>query len=152
MSTYLPTIKQLQYLVALHEHGHFGRAAEAMFVSQSTLSAGIRELDYLGGEIHLITGNLDSKPEESALLAHHPRAAHAPNEHWVVPLAQGKAARRELHGRRVRGFDEGAAVEGLALYGDDVWYVHDDDVIRLSVDRAEPAGGGARRRPGGGTA
>ena len=44
MSTYLPTIKQLQYLVALHEHGHFGRAAEASFVSQSTLSAGIREL------------------------------------------------------------------------------------------------------------
>ena len=25
MSTYLPTLKQLQYLVALHEHGHFGR-------------------------------------------------------------------------------------------------------------------------------
>ncbi len=49
MSTYLPTIKQLQYLVALHEHGHFGRAAEAMFVSQSTLSAGIRELESLLG-------------------------------------------------------------------------------------------------------
>lgn len=47
MSTYLPTIKQLQYLVALHEHGHFGRAAEASFVSQSTLSAGIRELESL---------------------------------------------------------------------------------------------------------
>jgi hypothetical protein len=28
MSTYLPTLKQLQYLVALHEHGHFGRAAD----------------------------------------------------------------------------------------------------------------------------
>jgi len=49
VSTYLPTIKQLQYLVALHEHGHFGRAAEAMFVSQSTLSAGIRELESLLG-------------------------------------------------------------------------------------------------------
>ena len=49
MSTYLPTIKQLQYLVALHEHGHFGRAAEASFVSQSTLSAGIRELESLLG-------------------------------------------------------------------------------------------------------
>ena len=49
MSTYLPTLKQLQYLVALHEHGHFGRAAEAMFVSQSTLSAGIRELESLLG-------------------------------------------------------------------------------------------------------
>lgn len=49
MSIYLPTIKQLQYLVALHEHGHFGRAAEASFVSQSTLSAGIRELETLLG-------------------------------------------------------------------------------------------------------
>ena len=49
MSTYLPTIKQLQYLVSLHEHGHFGHAAEAMFVSQSTLSAGIRELESLLG-------------------------------------------------------------------------------------------------------
>jgi len=49
VSTYLPTIKQLQYLVALHEHGHFGRAAEASFVSQSTLSAGIRELETLIG-------------------------------------------------------------------------------------------------------
>ena len=29
MSIYLPTLKQLQYLVALHEHGHFGRAADA---------------------------------------------------------------------------------------------------------------------------
>jgi len=49
VSTYLPTIKQLQYLVALHEQGHFGRAAEASFVSQSTLSAGIRELESLLG-------------------------------------------------------------------------------------------------------
>lgn len=49
MSSYMPTLKQLQYLVALKEHGHFGRAAEAMFVTQSTLSAGIRELETLIG-------------------------------------------------------------------------------------------------------
>jgi LysR family hydrogen peroxide-inducible transcriptional activator len=49
VSTYLPTIKQLQYLVALHETKHFGRAADASFVSQSTLSAGIRELESLLG-------------------------------------------------------------------------------------------------------
>jgi LysR family hydrogen peroxide-inducible transcriptional activator len=49
MTVHLPTIKQLQYLVALHEHGHFGRAAEACFVSQSTLSAGLRELETLLG-------------------------------------------------------------------------------------------------------
>lgn len=49
MQSYLPTLKQLQYLVALQEHGHFGRAAEACFVTQSTLSAGIRELESLLG-------------------------------------------------------------------------------------------------------
>ncbi|MFN4222559.1 MULTISPECIES: hydrogen peroxide-inducible genes activator [Novosphingobium] len=49
MTTYLPTLKQLQYLVALHEHGHFGRAADACYVSQSTLSAGLRELESLLG-------------------------------------------------------------------------------------------------------
>ncbi len=49
MATYLPTLKQLQYLVSLQEHGHFGRAAEACFVTQSTLSAGLRELETLIG-------------------------------------------------------------------------------------------------------
>jgi LysR family transcriptional regulator, hydrogen peroxide-inducible genes activator len=45
MTIHLPTIKQLQYLVALREHGHFGKAADACFVTQSTLSAGLRELE-----------------------------------------------------------------------------------------------------------
>jgi LysR family transcriptional regulator, hydrogen peroxide-inducible genes activator len=49
MSIYLPTIKQLQYLVALHDHGHFGKAAEVCYVTQSSLSAGIRELETLIG-------------------------------------------------------------------------------------------------------
>jgi LysR family hydrogen peroxide-inducible transcriptional activator len=49
MSSYMPTLKQLQYLVALKEQGHFGRAADACFVTQSTLSAGIRELESLIG-------------------------------------------------------------------------------------------------------
>ncbi|MEG3123150.1 hydrogen peroxide-inducible genes activator [Sphingomonas sp. GB1N7] len=51
MATYLPTLKQLQYLVTLRDHGHFGRAAEACFVTQSTLSAGIRELETLIGVV-----------------------------------------------------------------------------------------------------
>ena len=49
MSVYLPTLKQLQYLVALRATGHFGRAADACFVTQSTLSAGLRELESLLG-------------------------------------------------------------------------------------------------------
>ena len=51
MTTHLPTIKQLQYLVSLRQHGHFGRAADACFVTQSTLSAGLRELENLLGII-----------------------------------------------------------------------------------------------------
>ena len=49
MIVHLPTIKQLQYLVALRQHGHFGKAADACFVTQSTLSAGLRELETLIG-------------------------------------------------------------------------------------------------------
>ena len=45
MTVHPPTIKQLQYLVTLREHGHFGKAADACFVTQSTLSAGLRELE-----------------------------------------------------------------------------------------------------------
>ncbi len=41
----LPSMKQLQYLTALQEHGHFGKAADACFVTQSTLSAGLRDLE-----------------------------------------------------------------------------------------------------------
>ena len=36
----LPTMKQLQYLVALAETRHFARAAERCHITQSTLSAG----------------------------------------------------------------------------------------------------------------
>ena len=49
MIVHLPTIKQLQYLVALRRFGHFGKAADACFVTQSTLSAGLRELETLLG-------------------------------------------------------------------------------------------------------
>ena len=45
----LPSMKQLRYLVALADEKHFGHAARACFVAQSTLSAGILELeDQLG--------------------------------------------------------------------------------------------------------
>lgn len=38
-------IRDLRYLVALAEHRHFGRAAEASFVSQPTLSTQLRKLE-----------------------------------------------------------------------------------------------------------
>jgi LysR family hydrogen peroxide-inducible transcriptional activator len=45
----LPSNRQLQYFTALVEHGHFGRAADACFVSQSAFSNAIKELETLLG-------------------------------------------------------------------------------------------------------
>jgi LysR family hydrogen peroxide-inducible transcriptional activator len=48
----VPTLKQLQYFLALTETEHFGRAAERCFVSQSAFSNAIRELEtHLGAEL-----------------------------------------------------------------------------------------------------
>jgi LysR family hydrogen peroxide-inducible transcriptional activator len=41
----LPSFRQLEHLVLLADHGHFGRAAKACHVTQSTLSASIKELE-----------------------------------------------------------------------------------------------------------
>jgi LysR family hydrogen peroxide-inducible transcriptional activator len=47
----LPTIKQVHYFFGLRRFGHCGRAAYACFVTPSTLSAGLRELETLLGVI-----------------------------------------------------------------------------------------------------
>ena len=41
----LSSLKQLQYLLSVSEHLNFTRAAESCFVTQSTLSAGLKELE-----------------------------------------------------------------------------------------------------------
>ena len=51
MSAVLPTLRQLKFLVALADCGTFSRAAEAAFVTQPTLSAGIKELEVVLGAI-----------------------------------------------------------------------------------------------------
>lgn len=43
--TKLPSLRHLRHLMALDEYGHFGRAAAACHVTQSTLSASIKELE-----------------------------------------------------------------------------------------------------------
>jgi len=43
------TLQELRYIVALADSGHFGQAAEACFVSQSTLSTQVKKLEDLLG-------------------------------------------------------------------------------------------------------
>jgi len=44
-----PTVRQLEYFLALVDAAHFGRAADSCFVSQSALSSGISELEQILG-------------------------------------------------------------------------------------------------------
>ena len=44
---HLPSLRQLRHLAALAEHRHFGRAAAACGITQSTLSASLKELEDL---------------------------------------------------------------------------------------------------------
>ncbi|WP_294623811.1 LysR substrate-binding domain-containing protein [uncultured Roseovarius sp.] len=45
------SLKQLRYFIALSNHGHFGRAAEACAISQPALSVQIRELEAAVGQV-----------------------------------------------------------------------------------------------------
>jgi LysR family hydrogen peroxide-inducible transcriptional activator len=46
----LPKLTQLRHLITLSEHCHFGKAAESCFITQSSLSTSIKELEsILGG-------------------------------------------------------------------------------------------------------
>jgi LysR family hydrogen peroxide-inducible transcriptional activator len=49
MATALPTLRQLKHLVALAEHHHFGKAAQASFVTQSAFSSSIQDLEAVLG-------------------------------------------------------------------------------------------------------
>jgi LysR family hydrogen peroxide-inducible transcriptional activator len=94
-------LQELRYLVAVAEHRHFGRAAEACNVSQPTLSGQIRKLeDELGVTLLERTNKrVDVTPVGSQILAHAQRAlaeagqmeavARAARDPLVGPLKLG---------------------------------------------------------------
>ena len=59
----LPTLRQLQYLKLLAEHGSFSRAAEAAHVTQPTLSAGVQELERILGAPVVDRGRAGRDPD-----------------------------------------------------------------------------------------
>jgi LysR family hydrogen peroxide-inducible transcriptional activator len=69
---YRPSHRQLEYLVAVAEHGHFGRAARACHVSQPTLSAQLKLLEDRLGVVLIDRGGsaVQPTPAGHALLPH----------------------------------------------------------------------------------
>lgn len=94
-------LQELRYLVAVAEHRHFGRAAEACNVSQPTLSSQIRKLEAELGVTLLERTNkrVDITPVGSQILGHAQRAlaeagqmeavARAAHDPLVGPLRLG---------------------------------------------------------------
>lgn len=77
----MPSISQLEYIVAVHSAGHFGRAAASCHVSQATLSAQIARLEC---DLGVVIFDRRSKPivatepgERLVRLAQEVVAAHA---------------------------------------------------------------------------
>ena len=131
-----PIVVEVEGIDRLFEHDASPPLATAVRILTSIgdrrTPAGIRELDARGGVVHVITGDLDDE-----LIQQSSASAHAPSEHWTFDYEYGDAPLFEVRAIRVRKFGDDAQVEGIALDGEDVWYVHDDENIRVARARSE---------------
>ena len=90
-------LRDLQYVLALAEHGHFGRAARACGVSQPTLSVQLRKLEDLLGVVLFERSSKAAAPTAACQrLLGHARAAVAEAE---AILAVARDLRDPLAGR-----------------------------------------------------
>src|ERR1700723_1882806 len=82
-------LQDIRYLVAVAEHRHFGRAAEACNVSQPTLSSQIRKLENELGVTLLERTNkrVDLTPVGSQIVQHARQALAAAREMETVASA-----------------------------------------------------------------
>jgi hypothetical protein len=95
---------------------------------------GVRGLEWGGGELHVITGSLDSDPEKSVLLHDHPEGERAQSRHHRLTLPE-VTLWTGVGAQEVRGAldeEDEKKVEGISVDEDGgVLYVMDDDKIRL---------------------
>lgn len=90
-------LRDLRYLLAVAEHGHFGRAAEACGITQPTLSVQIRRLEEeLGLALFERSGRSIAPTQACARLLPHVRAAVAEAD---AILAVARSLRDPLAGR-----------------------------------------------------
>ncbi|QIN77304.1 hypothetical protein GBA65_00895 [Rubrobacter marinus] len=97
--------------------------------------AGVRDLTFVGDELHAITGDVDSAKAGSLLLEDYPGGSGTISTHWRVTLPEGKSS-GELKPTPVREFPGLPRVEGIAGTEDGrFFYVVDEDegvLLRLT--------------------
>ena len=88
--------------------------------------AGVRDLALAGEELHLVTGNIDSRKGGSVLIKDYPagRATVATHFRCTFPKTQSSA---HLEAELVREFPSLPRVEGIAIVDGRFFYVTDED-------------------------
>ncbi len=96
-------------------------------VGREGTMAGVRDLTLHGGELHVVTGNIDAREKGSVLLEDYPEGAHTMATHWRSPLPGGRRS-GHLTAERLREFPDLSAIEGIAVDDHDrIFYVSDED-------------------------
>lgn len=89
--------------------------------------AGIRDLALVGDELHVVTGNIDSKQKGSVILEDHPEGRDTVATHFLCKLPPDKRS-GSLEAEFVREFPELPRVEGIAITAEGrAFYVTDED-------------------------
>ena len=98
--------------------------------------AGVRDLTFVGDELHAITGDVDSAKAGSLLLKDYPGGAGTVSTHWRIILPEGQSS-GELKATPVREFPGLPRVEGIAGTEDGrFFYVVDEDAgVHLRLTR-----------------
>ena len=98
--------------------------------------AGVRDLTFVGDELHAITGDVDSAKAGSLLLKDYPGGAGTISTHWRITLPESGSP-GELQATRVREFPGLPRVEGIAGTEDGRFFyvVDEDEGVHLRLTR-----------------
>lgn len=136
----LVEIDGIDRLFQKHGLKRFGRLkATRVFVLKNVgdpdQPAGIRAMIQRGDTVYAVTGDLDSDPDESQVLADHPAGFDAPNQYHVFDVPEGPDyGVAQIKTSTKLTFNDDDNIEGIAVTDDGhVWFAHDrDDSIHLT--------------------
>src|ERR687889_968276 len=127
-----PLLVELEGIERLFEPGSGMPEVEGFWVVDAVGRdgevAGVRDLALIGDdELHLVTGNVDSRDKQSVLIQDYPGGRNTVATHFRCTLPSGEHS-GSLEAESVREFPDLPRVEGIAITGDGrFFYVTDED-------------------------